>query len=308
MSHSHTPPTVSNAATLDHDSYFSGPGIMPTSAPYNQTQFQNNFGFPSESTPGFETFDYNNIGFASPNADMLPPRARGEPLAKRHKHSHSVDSPTTTMSDGYSPNTGPPTLYSPYLAMPLTPNSSVSSDDPLVRTTLRQSNSLYTPPDLRRMSVQSLINDLPASTPRQYASPSGHRRQYPIADETFTTHGFDRGLPDLDTPNNYDVGAIAVFSPPSDTSNFDNETTYGSAEPSGKEMAFESGGYYAKPVAIRISKSLGTLPRLLMENPMNLLYFHHFLNHTARILVPHDCERNPFRQILPESMCTSMTH
>lgn len=34
---------------------------------------------------------------------------------------------------------------------------------------------------------------------------------------------------------------------------------------------------------------------------MNLLYFHHFLNHTARILVPHDCERNPFRLILPES-------
>jgi hypothetical protein len=34
---------------------------------------------------------------------------------------------------------------------------------------------------------------------------------------------------------------------------------------------------------------------------MNLLYFHHFINCTARILVPHDCERNPFRHILPES-------
>lgn len=47
----------------------------------------------------------------------------------------------------------------------------------------------------------------------------------------------------------------------------------------------------------------GYLPctQLLLENPMNLLYFHHFLNHTARILVPHDCERNPFRLILPES-------
>ncbi len=38
-----------------------------------------------------------------------------------------------------------------------------------------------------------------------------------------------------------------------------------------------------------------------MENKMNLLYFHHFINHTARILVPHDCEKNPFRQILPGS-------
>lgn len=34
---------------------------------------------------------------------------------------------------------------------------------------------------------------------------------------------------------------------------------------------------------------------------MNLLYFHHFLNHTARILVPHDCSENPFRNILPQS-------
>lgn len=33
---------------------------------------------------------------------------------------------------------------------------------------------------------------------------------------------------------------------------------------------------------------------------MNLLYFHHFLNHTARILVPHDCSANPFRNILPQ--------
>ncbi|KAL8952223.1 MAG: hypothetical protein Q9183_007402, partial [Haloplaca sp. 2 TL-2023] len=33
---------------------------------------------------------------------------------------------------------------------------------------------------------------------------------------------------------------------------------------------------------------------------MNLLYFHHFLNHTARILVPHDCAANPFKNILPQ--------
>lgn len=65
-------------------------------------------------------------------------------------------------------------------------------------------------------------------------------------------------------------------------------------------MAFGKGGYYVKPVQIRIPKSLEPLPPILMENKMNLLYFHHFINHTARILVPHDCEKNPFRQILPE--------
>jgi hypothetical protein len=32
---------------------------------------------------------------------------------------------------------------------------------------------------------------------------------------------------------------------------------------------------------------------------MNLLYFHHFIYHTGRILVPHDCPENPFRTVLP---------
>lgn len=68
-----------------------------------------------------------------------------------------------------------------------------------------------------------------------------------------------------------------------------------------RDMAFEPGGYYAKPVAIKIPQDLEPLPPQLLENGMNLLYFHHFLNHTARILVPHDCDMNPFRMVLPQS-------
>jgi hypothetical protein len=147
------------------------------------------------------------------------------------------------------------------------------------------------------MSVQSIINN----DFSEHSHDVEHGRQYPIADFSATTYGYDLGLPDLDTPNNDDFSAIAIFSPQADIMEFDDEPSYGRADPRSKDMAFSSGGYYAKPVPIRISKSLGTLPPLLMENPMNLLYFHHFLNHTARILVPHDCERNPFRQILPES-------
>ncbi|MBK5653014.1 MAG: fungal specific transcription factor domain-containing protein [Rhizobium sp.] len=147
------------------------------------------------------------------------------------------------------------------------------------------------------MSVHSIINNESS----EYSHASSHGRQYPIADYVATTYGYDLGLPDLDTPNNDDYAAIRIFSPQADKMELDDETPYGSADPRGKDMAFESGGYYAKPVAIRISKSLGTLPPMLVGNQMNLLYFHHFLNHTARILVPHDCERNPFRQILPES-------
>jgi hypothetical protein len=149
------------------------------------------------------------------------------------------------------------------------------------------------------------MNDLPRKRPRPPGDKVGRGRQYPIADSAFTTYGYDLGLPDIDTPRNNDYSAIAIFSPQSDNMGFDEDTPYGSAETHGKDMAFESGGYYAKPVPIRISKSLEPLPPLLMENQMNLLYFHHFINHTARVLVNHDCERNPFREILPESKCTA---
>lgn len=145
--------------------------------------------------------------------------------------------------------------------------------------------------------MQSIIND-------DYSEHSHNNvqdRRYPRADSAEVVYGYDLGRPDLDTPNNDDFAAIAIFSPQTNRMELNDEAPNGSANPHGEHMAFESGGYYAKPVPIRISKSLGPLPPVLMENPMNLLYFHHFLNHTARILVPHDCERNPFREILPES-------
>ena len=128
-------------------------------------------------------------------------------------------------------------------------------------------------------------------------------------DET-TTYGYDLGLRDLDTPNNDDLAAILPFSPPATreialpylNANGESESdTDGSFDQRSKVIAVEPGGYYASPVPIKIPHALEPLPPLLLENKMNLLYFHHFLNHTARILVPHDCEQNPFRFVLPES-------
>ncbi|KAI8935818.1 hypothetical protein NX059_007335 [Plenodomus lindquistii] len=300
MSQAGVPPSSSSAELPDQRSYSQGSSSIPTSSPYTPYQFSNNFDFASTSPSGFEPYDLNSAGFSPINANMPPPRVSTEPMLKRYKLSLSAESPSTTVSDASSPNTGPPTPYNSYLAMPLTPTSPVCSDEAASRAAQRQQNSAYTPPDIRRVSVQSLINGKSDGSLQEQDADPVPERQYPVADEAFTTHGYDRGLPDYDTPNNDDFAAIAIFSPPSDTIDVDDETTYGSAESQLKHVAFESGGYYAKPVPIRISKALGTLPPLLMENPMNLLYFHHFLNHTARILVPHDCEKNPFRQILPE--------
>ncbi|EDU45524.1 C6 zinc finger domain containing protein [Pyrenophora tritici-repentis Pt-1C-BFP] len=139
---------------------------------------------------------------------------------------------------------------------------------------------------------------MPGPEPHQYSPEADHGRQYPIADSTWTTYGYDLGLPDLDTPRNNDSSAIALFSPPNNAMELD-DTPYGMADAREKDTALRGGGYYANPMPIRIPKNLEPLPPLLMENQMNLLYFHHFINHIARMLVPHDCERNPFRQILP---------
>lgn len=300
----------------------------PTSVPLDlriqNAHYRGAFEYPSPSVSSFENLHSGNAGYMSINTDsplsppsMLPPirgtsinspgnRQFGETVDsryKRHKRSHSAESPATSTSlsasDAYSPLPGPPTPYSPFM-MPLTPNSSVGPEDPL-RTGPAQSNVTNPPPDLRRLSVQSLLTGPPGDDASQYSSPNMRQhRQYPIGDSGSTTYGYDLGYHDLDTPKNDDLNAIAIWSPPSGTMGLDDETPYGNAEVRGQDMAFEKGGYYTKPVPIKISKSLEPLPPLLLESPMNLLYFHHFLNHTARILVPHDCEQNPFRQILPE--------
>ncbi len=61
-----------------------------------------------------------------------------------------------------------------------------------------------------------------------------------------------------------------------------------------------SAPYYSEPVHVFIPSSLGQLPAKLLQSKINLLYFHHFLDHTARVLVPHDDPNsNPFRTVLP---------
>lgn len=155
----------------------------------------------------------------------------------------------------------------------------------------------------RRLSVQDLLSAPPPDdilTPQTPDSWPGH-------DADTTSYGYDLGMADEDIPKNSDIEAIRVIGSPEakrlvfPSGYFVSEGEDGDDETKDRPIAFNRGGYYAKPVAIRIPKILEPLPTKLMENPMNLLYFHHFLNHTARLLVPHDCEQNPFRNVLPQS-------
>lgn len=206
----------------------------------------------------------------------------------------------------FNPNT--PTFFPSYLSNPLTPATSSTSH-------ISQDN------DDRRISVSSLLSEdldtddaRPSNQHDQYISAEdqiprrGSLHQRMVSYTATETYGQDRGNVDLDIPRNNDTMAISGMSP-SEHSDFEswlNDSNLGIPEfgfgLGSRETVFAKGGYYASPVPIKIPRKLEPLPRTLSENPMNLLYFHHFLNHTARILVPHDCPENPFKTILPKSM------
>ncbi|KAK3109723.1 hypothetical protein LTR53_016708 [Teratosphaeriaceae sp. CCFEE 6253] len=173
---------------------------------------------------------------------------------------------------------------------PATPSSSVASNSPYPQHSTAL--TVQDPLDLRRLSVKSLLSD---------PSEDSDKPRLTRWDSTgYRTQGFDHGLPDLDLPHNDDYHALLPRSPDMRRASAAvSEVSSSSGEPDSKQIAFEPGGYYAQPVPVKIPRSWEPLPQEL-QNPMNLLYFHHFINHTGRIMVPHDCPENPYRSVLPQ--------
>ncbi|KAL3456500.1 fungal-specific transcription factor domain-containing protein [Aspergillus heterothallicus] len=116
-------------------------------------------------------------------------------------------------------------------------------------------------------------------------------------------YGMDCGRRDLDLGKNDDHSAIDV----SDALDVIQSQAASHASSPGSIQAGKNTNvidtrkyaYYALPVAINIPRYLSPLPPSLVKVPINLMYFHHFINHTARVLVPHDCGDNPFSSVLP---------
>ncbi|KAL8672671.1 MAG: hypothetical protein Q9168_002877 [Polycauliona sp. 1 TL-2023] len=192
------------------------------------------------------------------------------------------------------------------VGIPPTPTaSSVTSDDARNRSISNTTRPPQDSPDLRRLSVKSLLSD---------DSPVDSGNETPQITSTINTptieYGVDRGARDLDVPRNDDAAALDGVSP--SLANLDYFNTGSASREEGNQpaefgfglygtnSAHAQGGYYAKAVTVTIPRALTPLPPSLQDNKMNLLYFHHFLNHTARILVPHDCSANPFKNILPQ--------
>ncbi|KAJ5754123.1 uncharacterized protein N7511_008276 [Penicillium nucicola] len=121
-------------------------------------------------------------------------------------------------------------------------------------------------------------------------------------------YGLDSGRPDQDLMFNNDHAAIDINYALDLISSRWQDQEFNKASPPQPTVDSQTqfcSGYYASSVPINIPRYLSPLPSSLLENPINLMYFHHFLNHTARMLVPHSCDNNPFISVLPSTYSAS---
>lgn len=155
---------------------------------------------------------------------------------------------------------------------------------------------------LRRVSVHSLLS---RSTEPDRVLRTNSRSELKLDGRisgVAVNYGYDYGYPDLDLNKNDDNTALEDADLEEHRANDEtiapSQTTFTVGDDVGVK-----GDYYRRPVPVTIPRYLSPLPPALLENPINLMYFHHFMNHTARILVPHHCSENPFVSVLPSSKC-----
>lgn len=203
-----------------------------------------------------------------------------------------------TASPSYDPSMPPPNLASfgaqnldtqnlpsttNSVSTPLTPASSHSDDGYKFHSTKVSPLVTQDSPDLRRLSVSSLLSGPPGipypNGPSSNSEVQSWGEQYQDIYQDTTTWGIDRGFKDLDVGKNDDTNAISGSSPVAlrdhldlvldeDGSFMPVEFGFGTET---HDTAFETGGYYDKPVAICIPRAMEPLPSKLLENPMNLL-------------------------------------
>lgn len=142
----------------------------------------------------------------------------------------------------------------------------------------------------------------------QFASASTAESKWHTYLTTVTdNYGLDCGRPDLDLNRNNDHAAIDVnYALDLISSMWKNQSATPKSvdyekEPQEHNTDRSRYTYYASPVPINIPRYLSPLPSSLLENPINLMYFHFFLNKTATLLVPHNCGLNPFISVMPSS-------
>lgn len=311
-------PTLVNSAQYHHAGHF-----QPTSNPQMRPPIQSPVSYslyPIASRKSQEELPI--IGEhrkkrlrTSPTLEIPQSVQRTQPMlyssynGGQSKASGSYHSPQFSSHPPYSPSNN----YGGFVLTPVSSSETLLDDAPRAVT----KSSVQVPmdsPALRRLSVSSLLSPTGGEEPHQDAEPGSVPPTSPPVDSqgvAHTIYGLDRGFLDNDWPTNNDAAALNGLTPslpavslyyPDDVSqNLQIPPEFGFGLHAMNESHSQEGYYARGAVTVSIPTSLGALPDELLNNPMNMLYFHHFLNHTASILVPHDCSENPFKNILPQS-------
>ncbi|KAF3016860.1 hypothetical protein E8E14_012070 [Neopestalotiopsis sp. 37M] len=277
--------------------------LEPLVSPGSSAKPDSNFTTPSADASSVTTYGSPSDQFQVPNKRIkLDPGSVPSDTSDKKPYS----SPSSTVDVG-TPAFRVPASTASSTGSPLTPAASIYSDEGPPRHAPRSEPS----PDLRRMSVHSLLSGPERlqddASSYQHSSPGD---LLPSHQNGPKLYGIDRGLPDLDLGKNDDDNAIGTgYTPLSqrdrietpegefETDLFSTEFSFGFEA---TDIKGEAKAYYDKPVEIYIPQYLEPLPSSLTKNPMNLLYFHHFIHHTAKVLVPYDDpQANPFRTTLP---------
>ncbi|KAF7537606.1 hypothetical protein G7054_g3622 [Neopestalotiopsis clavispora] len=277
--------------------------LEPLVSPGSSAKPDSNFTTPSADASSVTTYGSPSDQFQVPNKRIkLDPGSVPSDTSDKKPYS----SPSSTVDVG-TPAFRVPASTASSTGSPLTPAASIYSDEGPPRHAPRSEPS----PDLRRMSVHSLLSGpgrlQDDASSYQHSSPGD---LLPSHQNGPKLYGIDRGLPDLDLGKNDDDNAIGTgYTPLSqrdrietpegefETDLFSTEFSFGFEA---TDIKGEAKAYYDKPVEIYIPQYLEPLPSSLTKNPMNLLYFHHFIHHTAKVLVPYDDpQANPFRTTLP---------
>ena len=182
------------------------------------------------------------------------------------------------------------------------PSPTASSNESDESQQLIAKSSAFSQPD-RRMSIESLITGSSYAGSTNESAFAGHLSGISNASTPKSSYGVDAGFPDLDIPKNDDRLALSGRVPASSPGQSSIFNRVSELSPNVRQTFSPEAArpFYRSPIEVKIPEEFEPLPTIMLNEPMNLLYFHHFISHTARILVPHDCSGNPFRKILPRS-------
>ncbi|KAK2589536.1 hypothetical protein QQS21_012788 [Conoideocrella luteorostrata] len=182
---------------------------------------------------------------------------------------------------------------------PLTPATSSHSDEFIQKSNWVDFKSLGSPESW--LSGNGESEDSSTQSGCLWEKPSVHGLQATLRNSTVypredgVLYGYDVGAADKDWLKSEDESAN-LLSTASDSSghgvvNFGGE---GISRRKHDRAGAVISHYYDSAVPVIIPWTFEPLPDILKRNQVNLMYFHHFLDHSAQVLVPyHDADTNP---------------